>query len=81
MINENTIYYIDELTGEKKIYDGDWNKLQKKAKMEYDKRNTKIIKKDDGYLWVYEWLYISINKYVKNYKKNDYYFYTFILPY
>lgn len=54
MINENTIYYIDELTGEKKIYDGDWNKLQKKAKMEYDKKNTKIIKKDDGYLWVYE---------------------------
>jgi hypothetical protein len=35
MINENTIYYIDELNGEKKIYEG-------------DKKNIKIIKKDEG---------------------------------
>jgi len=54
LINENTIFYIDELTGEKKIYQGDWAKLQINAKIEYDKKNIKIIKKDDGYLWIYE---------------------------
>ena len=54
MYSENTIFYIDELTGEKNIYEGDWAKLQINAKMEYDKKNIKIIKKDDGYLWVCE---------------------------
>ena len=53
LINENTIFYIDELTCEKKIYDGDWKNLQKNAKIEHEKKNIKIIKKDDGYLWIY----------------------------
>ena len=51
--NENTIYYIDELTGETKIYEGDWKLLQKEAKEKMKKKNIKIINKD-GYLWVYE---------------------------
>jgi len=53
MINEDTIYYIDDLTGEKKIYYGEWKKLQNEAKIELEKRNIKIIKKDN-YLLVYE---------------------------
>jgi hypothetical protein len=53
MSNENTIYYIDDLTGEKKIYYGEWKKLQNEAKFELEKRNIKIIKKDN-YLLVYE---------------------------
>tara|TARA_R100001198_G_scaffold88980_2_gene65119 strand:+ start:619 stop:789 length:171 start_codon:yes stop_codon:yes gene_type:complete len=54
MYSEDTIYYIDDITYENKIYKGDWKKLQIKAKEEYDKKNIKIIKKDDGYLWIYE---------------------------
>jgi hypothetical protein len=53
LINENTIFYIDELTGEKKIYEGDWKLLQKEAKEKMEKRNIKIIKKD-GFLFIYE---------------------------
>jgi len=53
MIDENTIYYIDELTGDKKIYYGNWNDLQIEAKKKLEQRNIKIIKKDN-YLLVYE---------------------------
>jgi hypothetical protein len=53
MINEDTIYYIDELTGEKKIYYGNWKQLQNEAKSKLNKRNINIIKKDN-YLLVYE---------------------------
>jgi hypothetical protein len=53
MINENTIYYIDDLTNEKKIYYGDRNALQIEAKKQLEQRNIKIIKKDN-YLLVYQ---------------------------
>ena len=46
IINENTIFYIDEITGEKKIYEGDWKKLQAEAKAKLEKKNIENIKKD-----------------------------------
>ena len=59
MINEDIVYYIDELTGEKKIFITDdkqnnWKNIQKEAKKQLEKKKITIVKKEDGFLWVYE---------------------------
>jgi len=53
MINEDTIFYIDEITGEKKIYEGEWKKLQSLARKQYDTSNITIVK-EDNFLRVYK---------------------------
>ena len=53
MINEDTIFYIDEITGEKKIYEGEWKKLQAEARKQYDTSNITIVK-EDNFLRVYK---------------------------
>ena len=52
MIKEDTIFYIDNNTGKKNIFSGDWNKLQLEAKKLYELNNIAIVKKDDGFLYV-----------------------------
>lgn len=53
MIGEDTIFYIDEITGEKKIYEGEWKKLQAEARKQYDTSNITIVK-EDNFLRVYK---------------------------
>ena len=45
MNKEDTIFYIDNNTGKKNIFDGDWKKLQLEAKKRYELNNIIIVKK------------------------------------
>ena len=53
MNKEDTIFYIDNNTGKKNIFNGDWKKIQLEAKKQYELNKTVILKKDDGFLYVY----------------------------
>jgi hypothetical protein len=52
MIGEDTIFYIDEITGEKKIYEGDWKNYKQRRENNMIQVILQLLKKATFYEYI-----------------------------